>query len=117
MLTPGGPLHSTANPGYFNREIFKAACASIGMKPLCNHESYCDSDSVRVSGAYLTQCDDGALGSDAQCAGLPYEAVHNAVMYNTAGWNGDTFLARISGSHAWRSFNSPQGSYTETLCA
>ena len=113
-------LHSVENPGYFNREIVIDACAAYGMKPICNHESYCDENAVDFSSQYLSQCADDQLptvSADAQCIDLPFSFLHQTVNYNTANWNGDTFLSLdSSGSHSWRAFNSPQTTYTDTIC-
>ena len=88
------------------------------MRPLCNHKSYCDDDSVEVASSYLSQCNAGGIGSDAQCGGLPYEVILDTVLYSSVNWKADQFLAlKGSASHEWVQFNTPQTSYTETLCA
>ena len=88
------------------------------MRPLCNHKSYCDDDSVEVASSYLSQCNAGGIGSDAQCGGLPYEVILDTVLYSSVNWKADQFLAlKGSASHEWVQFNKPQTSYTETLCA
>ena len=91
-------------PGFFNANTFKAACSTLSdaiaaqtgtdpkLKPLCNHMStgtaYCDYDSARFAGSYLTQC--SASSNDAtKCVGYPFEAVTYAAYFNTPNWNGE----------------------------
>ena len=108
--------YNTNNPGYFDRAILEAACASIGAKPLCNNPSHCDGNGYAVAGAYLSQC---GIGSAVQCAGLPPASLRHTIFWNTAGWNGNNFLGLANGAtdHSWYPFHSPSSGYIETICA
>ena len=81
---------NTANPGYFTSTTLKEACTELSdaiynatgsnprLKPICNHMStgtgFCDYDTARFYGSYLTQCDSTANRAT-KCAGFPFEAV------------------------------------------
>ena len=66
---------NTHRPGYVDASGFKSACSTLSnaiavqtgtnpnLKPVCNHMStgtgYCDYDTARFTGAYLSQCSKG----------------------------------------------------------
>jgi len=126
--------YNTETPGFFEGDTFKTACSTLSsaiaaqtgtdpnLKPLCNHMStgtgYCDYDSARFTGSYMTQCSPLESSADV-CAGLPYEAVTYATFYNTPNWNGNAFLALFNEKkHQWISHGmSTDARYTDTLCA
>jgi len=124
---------STSNPGKFNENTLKSACTTLSnaiatqtgsdpkLKPLCNHMStgtaYCDYDSARFHGSYMTQCSESA--SDVtKCAGFPYDAVTYGVYFNTPNWNGQSHLGLFGQKrHQWVAMNQEDDErYTDTLC-
>ena len=124
--------------GLFNSDTFKTACTKLShaikghyaangenydprLRPLCNHmstsQAYCDYETGRYTGAYLSQCSESG-GDIKACAGLPFEAVTFGVFFNTPNWNGENYLGIFAPKkHMWLGFDTDDDErFTDTLC-